>query len=289
MGDLRIAIRSLASGKFATVGAVLALSLGIAGTATFFTLLNALFIRPLPAAHPEQLFTVASGSEPYVFVRYSVFEYLDQNQTLPPAFAFNTSRVDVSATGQKQFVEALFVTGAAFDVLGIQPRLGRLLTPADTSNDVATPVVLGYDHWKSHYGGADDVLGKSIILSKRHHVIVGVAPRLFRGLSVGTRADVILPLPTQNKNAYVAILGRLGDGEGLAAVSDRLRSVQPAVKEATNPYTVSPYRENYLKDPFTAGSGSTGISPFRQRYGRALVIVMGVSLIRFGGRFNYAA
>lgn len=274
MGDLRIAIRSLASGKFATGGAVLALSLGIAGAATFFTLLNALFIRPLPAPNPEQLFAVATGGEPYAFVRYSVFEYLDQHRTLPSAFAFTTSRVDVSATAQQQFVEALFVSGKAFDVLGIQPRLGRFLTPADTSDDAPTPVVLGFHHWQAQYGGSDQVLGKPIMLSKRQHVIVGVAPRPFRGLSVGTRADVILPLPTQNKNSYVAILGRLADGESLAALSARLRSVQPAIKDATNPYEASPYRENYLQDPFSARSGATGISPFRQRYGRALAIVM---------------
>lgn len=159
MGELRIALRSLASGKFATVGAVLALSLGIAGTATFLTLLNALFVRTLPVAHPEHLFVVATGNEPYAYVRYSVFEYLTEHEALPRAFAFSTGRVDVSPSPQKQFVEALFVSKSAFDVLQMQPSLGRLLAETDISNDVATPVVLGYNYWQSQHGGAADETG----------------------------------------------------------------------------------------------------------------------------------
>lgn len=271
MPDLRFALRSLTSAKFATIAAILSLSLGIAGTATFFILLNALFLRTLPASHPEQLFTLATGDGDFAYVRYPVFDYLTRNNTLPRAFAFNSNRVDSSTTSEKKYVEGLFVSGTAFDVLLMQPRLGRFLTPDDSASEV---VVLAYHYWQSQFGGAEDVLGKSITLAKRSHIVVGVAPRPFTGLSVGTRPDVILPLPTQNKNGYVAVLGRLGDKESLAVISEKLRSIQPSVREATNPYTVSPYREDYLKEPFSAHTGSTGISPFRQRYGRAMAITM---------------
>jgi putative ABC transport system permease protein len=204
MADVRYALRSLASGKFTTVAAILSLSLGIAATTTFFSLLNSLFIRSLPVPAPDALYTVATGHD--APGRYSVFEYLNQNSVLDNTFAINSSRVDTSPSTEKKFVDALFVSSNAFDVLQIKPRLGRMFKNDDRNIDIGAPVILGFAFWKSQYGGAEDVIGKSISVSKRPHVVVGVAPSSFAGLVVGSAADLILPLPTQNQNAYVTII-----------------------------------------------------------------------------------
>jgi predicted permease len=173
------------------------------------------------------------------------------------------------------------VSGGAFASLGIRPAIGRLLTPADDRLDAGPDglvAVISYRYWRRQFGGSPDVLGRTIVIEQRRHTIVGVTPREFVGLYVGLPLDVVIPLGTPSRepgSPYVTIMGRLRDGQTVEGVSAALQAIQPAIREATNPYSVSPYREEYPREPFVARAAPAGVSFLERRYGQPLKILLG--------------
>src|SRR5688572_11544811 len=119
--DLRDAWRSLSAAKTVAVAAMLSLALGIAATTAVFSLLFALLFRPLPVVHPEQLIVVASS------VRQSVWIELRDRKLLTDGFAWFWNRMNVAASGEKDFVSGIAATGGLFGTLGVAPLLGRPL------------------------------------------------------------------------------------------------------------------------------------------------------------------
>src|SRR5687768_16665219 len=133
--DVRYACRTLRKTPGFTVAAVLALALGIGANTAIFTLLNAAVLRPLPVHNPEELVwlqTMYRGREEPYF-SYPHFERLrERTRTLDGLFATSTlPRVNVVTERTAGIASSTLVSGEYFDVLGVRPQLGRLLTPED--------------------------------------------------------------------------------------------------------------------------------------------------------------
>ena len=106
------------------------------------------------------------------------------------------SRVpDEGSHSQAQLVAPALVSGNYFDVLGVLPAVGRLLTPADNIAEDTHPwAVLGYDFWRSRFAGDPRVVGRRITLNGSPFTIVGVTRSGFTGTQIGSRPDVYLPI-----------------------------------------------------------------------------------------------
>src|SRR5262245_10987775 len=204
--DLRYAVRTLRrSPVFATV-AIVSLTLGIGANAAMFQLLNALVLRPLPIARPDELVEVRLPDEDLENARGNQYRYpavtnpqweavRDRQKAFSGVFAWADDEFNLAAAGEVRLTPGLWVSGELFPVLGLTPAAGRLFTPADDRRGCGLPgAVVSYDYWQRELGGDPRAIGSSLTVNARQMDIVGVAPRGFTGLQVGQTFDVALPI-----------------------------------------------------------------------------------------------
>jgi predicted permease len=206
--DVRYACRTLSRAPAFAVAAVLTLALGIGISTLVFSIVNGVLLRPLPIPDPTRLVFVervvdADGiaTRPYAYGEYR--ESQARNLTLEGLAGFTQFPVAFeTSTGVSREMPA-FVTGNYFEVLGVRPFLGRLLTPDDDHDGAAAVVVLDYDFWTGAFHRDRTILGSSIRLTAgraaagladRPFTVVGIAPQGFHGLDQSVRLPAWMPL-----------------------------------------------------------------------------------------------
>jgi putative ABC transport system permease protein len=233
--DVRFGFRSLLQARGFAVTAILSLALGIAATTTIFSVIYGVIIDPFPYAHPETLMSVLvrEPDRNLVFSPYTPEQYLDiaeRNKVFNGTIASTISDVILTGSANPERLRGNFVTTNTFDVLGVQPQLGRYIRPTDGGSDAAPVVVLGYKFWQRHFGGDARVLGTNLRLNNKVRTIVGVMPPRFmwRG------ADVYLPIVFQRGKVvegvrYINVIGRLKPGMSIAAAETDLHPIIQAI------------------------------------------------------------
>ncbi|HUQ87150.1 MAG TPA: ABC transporter permease [Vicinamibacterales bacterium] len=293
--DLKFAVRQMRQTPIVSGVALLSLALGIGANVAIFSLVNALILKPLPVYEPDRL--VIIGFDDPRAVNTSLtnpqWEYIrDQQHVLVSVAAYGNPRFNLASGGETRNAQGLFVSGRFFDTLGVTAHLGRTFTADDDRRGGGPdgPVaVLGYGFWQREYGGRSDVIGKSIALDGHPFTIIGVAPRDFRGVQIGRAFDVATPLGTEpiirgketqldgRSSWWLTVVGRLAPGQTQAQAQQRLRDFVPQLREATLPHDWrAEDLKEYLNEPITLLSGATGISSLRDRYSRALYVLLGI-------------
>ena len=194
--DIKYGVRLLRRTPGFTIAAVVTLALGIGANTAIVSLVNTVMLRTLPVERPEELvFVQTAGSEgrggtpPYPY-----FERLRAETTAfagMTAFAADELRLQVNGTLEQVFGE--IASGNYFEMLGVKPLAGRLLTPDDEKLDPPVAVI-GFGYWQRRFGGDPDAIGARIAFADRVFTIVGVTPPEFWGMSPGRQVDVILPI-----------------------------------------------------------------------------------------------
>ena len=191
--DIRLALRTLRRSPVFTAAAVLSLGLGIGLNTAIFTLINTLFLNPLPVDRAQELvavFTIdAKNASPFGNVLQVSFpnykDYRDQNSVFSGLAAYSfplALSVSVGPEPEQMFCE--MVTGNYFQVLGVRPGRGQLIGPADDQVPGASPVmVISYRAWQRRFGGASDVVGRKITVNGAPFTVIGVAPEGFQGVN----------------------------------------------------------------------------------------------------------
>jgi predicted permease len=194
--DLRYAIRMLRkSPSFAAV-AVATLAVAIGANAVVFSALNACILRPLNVPQPESLYGLQFGEGSRGAQSYpNYLDLRDRNRSFDGLAAYNMSRVGLD-TGEKPSRAWLYeVSGNYFDVLRIQPYLGRFFHSSDEHGANSAPyIVLNYGYWHGHFQGDRGVVGRTVRVNKRPFTIIGVAPPEFRGTFLLLSPDFFVPL-----------------------------------------------------------------------------------------------
>jgi putative ABC transport system permease protein len=287
--DLRIGLRSLAATPAVTAAAVLSLSLGIAANTGIFSLIDGLLLRALPVRDPGRLVMLTDGSAQHSdYWDYPVWRQLQSRKELfEGTLAWAGTRFDLTAGGESEYVNGIWVSGSYFDILGVPPFLGRTITGRDDAPGGGPngPVaVISHDFWQRHFAGARDIVGRGLTLDRVAFTIVGVAPRGFFGADVGHAFDVAVPLgdwPLTNQvrgagnsagGPTVSIMARLRAAQTIDAATLRLRGIQPENRQATLPSGLPPaFLDRYLATPMTLEPGATGFSTLRERFSRPLL------------------
>ncbi len=202
--DLTYAVRQLRrSPGFAAV-AILSLALGIGANSAIFSILNALLLKSLPVAAPDQLFVLYQQSRATVPQRFSYPMFLRLRDTRSGALGMAAmSRITRAQTtleggGRSEVAPIQLVSGEFFPTLGLSPALGRLLTPSDNQTIGGHPVaVISYGFWQRGFAGSSDAVGRTIRLNGAPFTIIGVAPKGFRGVWIDSPTDVWIPLMMQ--------------------------------------------------------------------------------------------
>ena len=208
ISDLRYAWRALWKSPTTTVGAMLALALGIGATTTMFGMLNAVALRPLPYPESDRLVELWGNVERQVVERRgtSIPDYLDWKAKatsfdLMSAWAGNGFILYGAGTPERLSGEV--VAGEYFAALGVEPIIGRMLTSADDAGDAPLVAVIGERLWERAFGRRPDAIGRSIQLNNQLFTIVGVAPSRFLGRSDASEVwvSMIASTPPQGRAA----------------------------------------------------------------------------------------
>jgi predicted permease len=190
-----------------TGAALLSLSLAIGVCTAAFTLINALILRPLPVKNPERLFFLTqprwnNNSVEEESLGYPLFDrFREAGQAGADFFGISSGVILQRAVfdnsgGQSEKVHAGSTVGDAFEILGVKPVLGRLLTAEDDRQSGARGVaVLSRGFWMRRFGGEPGILGHWVTLGDRLYQIVGVAQDDFHGVEPGFSTDVWTPTP----------------------------------------------------------------------------------------------
>jgi hypothetical protein len=199
MPALRDVLRALRASPLVTAVAVLSLALGIGANTAMFSIADALVLRALPVPHAERLTLLASDETRYgAWWTNPVWEAVRDRPALHDgAFAYALTRFDLARGGAADPVEGLWASGRMFEVLGVPAALGRTFTAADDrpGGGPDGPVaVISHTFWQRRFGGAPDVVGRTLTLNRVPVTVVGVAPRGFFGPDVGRAFDVAVPL-----------------------------------------------------------------------------------------------
>src|SRR5262245_9020484 len=201
--DLRYGVRMMLKHKVLTIVAVSSLAMGIGANTAIFSLIDALLLRKLPVAEPQQLalFTIA-GKESEDSFSYALYQqFRDRNGSFSDVIAAagaNRMRMTVSESESGAQVESArgqMVSGNFFSALGVNAESGRTLTEDDDrSGNQRAVAVISHGFWQRRFGGDPAAVGKRITLDETPFTIIGVAPPKFFGFEVGGNADLWYPL-----------------------------------------------------------------------------------------------
>jgi predicted permease len=200
--DIRYAVRILRKSPGFTAVAVVTLALAIGANSVVFGILNGLVLRPLNVPHVESLYGTeyGNGSDAGWQSYPNYLDLRDRNRSFEYLAAFNFAFVGLDAGKDPSIATGYSVTGNYFDVLQIQPYLGRLIHSSDEKGPNSAPyLVLSYACWQSRFQADGGVIGRVVRLNKHPFTIVGVAPPGFQGsLSFGG-PDFFVPIVNQEQ------------------------------------------------------------------------------------------
>jgi predicted permease len=218
--DLRYALRLLYKSPAFTVTAILSLALGIGANTAIFAVAKRALFDTLPVENPSQLrmltWTTSGRDQPVPPVwgdvyatkegglastsfSYAVLKELrKQKEAFADLIAFKDVEMTASVDGHPELITGEMVSGNAFNALGVHPLLGRALGLADDEGEAMPPMaVISERYWAERFGRSTSVLGKTISLNGAALSIVGVAPKEFEGLTMGSTARVFVPITLQ--------------------------------------------------------------------------------------------
>ena len=293
MTDIRDAFRAMKTTPIVTLVAIFSLALGIGANTAIFSILDTLMIRALPVKSPGRLAVLGIGNSDRDSFTNPIWEAIrGHGDIVDGAFAYSSSRFNLSTTAQTDFVEGFWASGRIFEVLGVPAMLGRTFTEADDRRGGGPdgPVaVISYRYWQSRYSGASDVVGQRLTIERIPFTIIGVTPPEFFGVEVGRTFDVAIPLGAEplvrgKESAldgrsywWLSIFIRTKANQSMDSATAALRGVQPQIREATIPQNFRPEdKAQYLAEAFVVTPAATGNSYLRDRYRLALLTIMGV-------------
>jgi predicted permease len=237
--DLQTAIRSLRSTRGVTLVAIAVLALGIGAATAIFSIVDAVVLRALPFDEHDRLVALYQKDTKHAttFGEGDVTSqtFLDWRSLQRPFEAIalagpGSFRLRTDA-GEPADAHAELVSWEFFRVLRASPLVGRAFTSEDEADGASHVVILSYGFWQRRFGGAADVVGKTLDLSEQPFEIVGVLPRTFRyPVGIDRPADIFVPrifnaddrVKGGSHNYNENVIGRLKDGVTFAQASDEM-------------------------------------------------------------------
>jgi len=242
--DLRFALRQMRRSPGFALAAVFTLALAITANVVVFGVLQALILRPIDVPHAEQVMTLARKDQPYPFFSYpEVRDVRDGNSVFSAVAAVMIENFGLDANGVTRPVWGAEVSGQYFEVVGIQPLLGRLLNRADDDHPGASEsAVLSWPAWKNDFNGDASVVGRTVRINKHPYTIVGVTPEGFYGTEKMGQLDIFVPMANEasleaddwleargRSNAYGVV--RIKDGVTMPQVQADLDTIAARSKQ----------------------------------------------------------
>ncbi len=255
LSNVRHALRVLWKTPGVTIVAVLSLALGIGANTAIFTIINSVFLNPLPVKEPSSLaevFTVdtqTATTTNFTLTPSSLPNYQDyrEQNTVFSGLAASTFPIPLNWSGpaEPEQLPCMLVSANYFDLLGVPAYLGRTFLPDEDKKPGGNPVaVLSYSLWTKRFGADRGVIGRVITLNQQPYTVVGVAPRNFKGTFSLANPDAIwIPLSMRSQALsgfllnyaedrrfrWLFMIGRLKDGVGIRQAEANLKTIASAL------------------------------------------------------------
>lgn len=245
MQTLRYAIRSLRKSPGYTAVAVIALALGIGANTAIFSLVDAIFLSPLPYEDPGRLVQINSSEPERQIVQAGMswprLEVIRDRQDVFSDFSVSTfGGHTVTGLGDPEQVFGLMVSRNFFSLLGVEPVLGRSFSAEEEKPGGPPVVILSDGFWRSHFGGQRDVLGKTVTLDGQPHTIVGVLPPRASSFPLA-QMELFTPRPFEapfltrkqidDGGYFFNVIARLKPGVGLVQARAQMDTIQKVYGE----------------------------------------------------------
>ena len=263
MQDARFALRGLRKRPAISTLAVVVLALGIGGTVAVFSVVDTLLLRQLPYHDSDRIVTIwltnterpaeRDGVTPGAFL-----DWRERSKSFTNLAAADPFSFDYLGGPEPMTLIGALVTEGFFEALGVQPAMGRSFLTEEYTAGRSDVVLLGDGAWRRHFGGDSAVVGKTILLEGRPHLVVGVLPPWFRP-AIRSRVrdeDIWAPKivqdyePTIRDTRYWTVVGRLAPGAGLAQARAEMATISTQLAKeypqalGTMAATVVPFREH---------------------------------------------
>jgi len=267
--DLRYGVRMLVKSPFFTVVTVIALALGIGANTAIFSVVNGILLRPLPFKDADRIVRVLVTTQQTVSNTHSPANYLDiksQNRTFENLVAHCEYPVSLTSVKEPRSLAGQIVTSEFFDMLGIDPQLGRVFRAEDGKPGGPRLAVLSNKIWREIFDGDQNIAGKEAVFNNESFTITGVMPAGFdfpENTQVWLLARKQVPEPpftltpeyeNQRTLVYLTITGKLKSGisieqaqSDLTTVMDGLRRQYPKEIEKSG-LLIQPLKKYLVRD-----------------------------------------
>jgi predicted permease len=197
--DIRYSLRMVAKAPGFAAIAILTLALGIGANTTIFSWINSALLNPVPGlSNPGEVVSLTlnkPGDKPFGFTYPDIEAMRDGQQSFTGIAACSFATISLTGKGKPERVWGMVASANYFDVLGVQPILGRGFLPAEDEKPGGAPVaVISYRLWQTHFGANPDIVGQHIEINKYPFTIVGVTPPVFQSSQTGVRTDIWVPM-----------------------------------------------------------------------------------------------
>jgi len=240
MPDFRFAVRQLLKNPGFTAVAVLTLALGIGAAAAVSAVVHGVLLQPLPLPSPQQLLVLQDGhaAKSVAGASFSPARFGDlraQASSFQTLAAYYRDELNLVHGDQPQRISTLYTAGPLLETLGLAPLLGRGFT-AEEMRDEIPVALLSYSLWQKTFGAPPEIIGQSINLGRKLHVVVGVLPPEAR---FPAAADCWIPLPlgrsmfAQDRwSRFLGAVGRLRPESTSASAAAQLSAISARLASA---------------------------------------------------------
>jgi predicted permease len=205
--DIRYGVRQLLKSRGFTFIAILTLALGIGANTAIFTVVNTIFLHPLPVKDPNHLMGIFTtdqrnrgGLNSFLPISQpNAKDVAERARSFSSVMMFTGAGVSLTIDGKPQSFGAELVSGNFFDVLGVQAALGRTFRPDEDQPGAAGVVVLTHGVWERYFASNPNIIGKNVLLNGQGFTVVGVMPRGFKGTAVLGGPDMWVPMATHDQ------------------------------------------------------------------------------------------
>src|SRR5262245_14371733 len=251
LSDLRYALRQLTKSPGSSLLAVMALALGIGANSAMFSIVNALFLRPLPYPGPQRLVQLTSSlpdpqlnNVPFSWPRFLAVR--DNQQVFSDLAVAVFTPFTLSGRGDPEQVQGLMASANYLPVLGVQPLYGRSFSAEEDRAGGGDVVLISSNFWQKRFAGSPDALGQSVTLDARPRTIIGILPPAlsrfpFNQIEVWAPRPVEVPflVPAQIDNGAFTfqVIGRLKPEVTLQQAQENVKLLADGYK-AANPKNI---------------------------------------------------
>jgi predicted permease len=298
--DVRYALRMLRRSPGFTGVVVLTLALGIGANTAIFSLMNSVLLQSLPVRNPDELVVLRyadtqeeGANEDFSYPMYEALR--DKSSVFDGVLTRSGVDFNVTYAGQSEFAYGELVSGNYYQVLGVRPWLGRLLSPEDDRTPGAHPVaVLSYGYWQARFAGDPSIVGKEILLDGRPMTVIGVSAPGFFGTELSRDPAIRVPMmmtlafrpvPANRmqsaRHRWLTIMARrkpnIGAAQAQASTDVLYHQALEAQLNALGSGVKAHDRERILASHIQLDNGSQGFAHLRGEMQRPLLLMFSVT------------